>query len=88
MEILYSSRFEKDFRTLPKIIQKQAIERERWFRADVYDARLKTHSLKGPLRGLHSFSIYTQYRILFEFSPNKKEVYFLRVGTHDVYNYR
>lgn len=87
MEINYSSRFEKDFRKLPSDIQKRALERESWFQENPFDTRLKTHPLKGPLDGLHSFSINGSYRIIFKFNDGKSSVWFLRVGTHDIYDY-
>lgn len=86
MEIFYSSRFERDFRGLAKDIQKRAIEREEWFRSDIYDSRLKTHPLKGPLAGVYSFSVSPTHRILFEFGESKAIVHFLRIGNHDIYN--
>ncbi len=86
MEIFYSSKFEKEFRRLPKNIQKRALEREQWFRENPFDSRLHTHPLTGSLDGNHAFSINDSYRILFVFGDSRKTVTFLRAGNHDIYD--
>jgi len=82
--IYYSSHFAKAFKVLPSKIKKQAIEKEKIFREDCFDKRLKTHKLKGKFENYWSFSINYSYRILFEFS-DKDEVGFIDVGTHSIY---
>ena len=82
--IYYSSHFERAFKMLPSKIKKQAIEKEKIFREDCFDKRLKTHKLKGRFENYWSFSINYSYRILFEFS-DKDEVGFIDVGTHSIY---
>jgi len=83
--IYYSSHFEKAFKALPSGVGGQAIEKEKIFREDCFDKRLKTHKLKGELGNYWAFSINYSYRILFEFS-GKDEVGFIDVGTHSIYN--
>ena len=83
INIYYSSHFERAFKALPLKIKEQAVERERMFRADCFDKRLKTHKLKGKLENYWSFSINYSYRILFEFS-GKNEVGFVDVGKHAI----
>ena len=82
--ITYSSGFAKAFRALPQNTKKLAVQREKMFREDCFDARLKTHKLKGRLGEYWSFSINYYYRILFEFS-GEGEVGFVDVGTHSIY---
>lgn len=85
MEIIYSSKFAREYRKLPKDIKILAEEKETIFRKDSYDTRLKTHKLKGKFDGFLSFSIGYKYRIIFEFSKDRKTVYFHTVGDHDIY---
>ncbi len=83
-KISTSSHFAKAFGALPEKIKKQAIQREKIFREDCFDARLKTHKLKGPLKEYWSFSINYSYRILFEFQEDGV-VGLIDVGTHSIY---
>lgn len=85
MEIIYSSKFAREYRKLPKDIKILAEEQEIIFRKDPYDQRLKTHKLKGKFDGFLSFSIGYKYRIIFEFAKDRKTVYFHTVGDHDIY---
>ncbi len=83
-KITYSSHFAKAFRGLPEKIKKQAIQREKIFREDCFDSRLKTHKLKGNLGDYWSFSINYSYRMLLEFGGDG-EAGFIDVGTHSIY---
>ncbi|MFA6099386.1 MAG: type II toxin-antitoxin system mRNA interferase toxin, RelE/StbE family [Patescibacteria group bacterium] len=85
MEIVYSSQFAREYKKLSDSIKDNAEKQEIIFRDNPTDPRLKTHKLKGRLRGFLSFSIGFRYRIIFEFSKDKKRVYFHSVGDHDVY---
>ena len=84
MRIFYTSKFARAYRKLPLDIKRLAEERERWFQADPFDPRLDTHKLHGRLQAFWSFSIDTNYRIVFEFSDDGC-VYFHTTGTHDLY---
>ena len=84
MKIYYSSKFEKEYQALSKEIKEKATMREKIFRRDPFDQRLKTHKLKGILSGFWAFSIDYQYRIIFEFR-DKKTAWFHSVGTHEIY---
>lgn len=85
MEILYSSKFAREYKKLPANVKDAAEEQENIFRENPFDTRLKTHKLKGGLKGFFGFSIDWKYRIIFEFSRDKKTVYFHSVGNHDIY---
>lgn len=85
MEIIYSPKFAREYKKLPQGIKKLAEEVELIFRKDPFDPKLKTHKLKGRLDGFLSFSIGYKYRIIFEFSKDKKRIYFHSVGNHDIY---
>ncbi len=85
MEIIYSSKFAREYKKLPKPVKLAAEKLEATFRKDPFDPKLKTHKLKGRLQSFLSFSIGFKYRIIFELSKDKKTVYFLSVGDHDIY---
>jgi addiction module RelE/StbE family toxin len=86
MEIIYSSRFAREYKRLPNNIKDVAEKQEIVFREDPFDPRLKTHKLKGRLSGFLSFSIGYKYRIIFEFAKDKNAVHFHSVGDHDIYD--
>ncbi len=83
-QIHISSDFKKSFRKIPKPIQDLATRKDQWFRDDAFDARLKTHKLKGVLEGYWAYSVNYQYRILFRFI-NLTEVLYYDIGTHEIY---
>ena len=85
MEVIYSSKFSREYKKLPKNIKDTAEQQETIFRNDPFDLRLKTHKLNGKFSDFFSFSIGYKYRIIFEFSKDKKVVYFHSVGNHDIY---
>ncbi|TRZ80941.1 type II toxin-antitoxin system mRNA interferase toxin, RelE/StbE family [bacterium] len=85
MEIIYSSKFAREYKKLSKTIRNIAERREKIFRQNPFDPKLETHKLKGKLSGFLSFSIGHKYRIIFEFSKDKKTIYFHSVGSHDIY---
>ena len=82
--ISYSSQFARAYRKLPLTLQQRAQERERWFRENAFDHRLRTHKLKGRFSGFWSFSISYSHRIVFTFEP-ADAVVFHDVGDHRVY---
>lgn len=82
---IYPTRnFIKAFKKLPKEIHRFCIEKEKNFKANPHDQRLKTHRLKGDLDGYWSYSINHQYRILFKFI-NQHDVIYFDIGTHEIY---
>lgn len=84
LSIYYSSHFEKAFKGLPAGIKKQAVAKEKIFRKDCFDKRLKTHKLKGKFENYWAFSINYSYRILFKFTE-KNAVGFVDIGDHSIY---
>ncbi|MFH1392255.1 MAG: type II toxin-antitoxin system mRNA interferase toxin, RelE/StbE family [bacterium] len=85
MQIIYSPKFDREYKKLPNKIKDIAEKQEKVFRKDPFDARLKTHKLHGKLRDFYSFSIGYKYRIIFEFDDNKSTIYFHAIGTHSIY---
>ena len=82
--ILYSTRFERAFVTMDKKDKELIVERERIFRENCFDSRLKTHKLKGRLKNYWSFSITHSFRIMFEFLDDGVAV-FIDVGDLSIY---
>ena len=84
MKIYYSSKFNREYKELPKRIKFIAEEKENIFRNNPFDPRLNTHKLVGRLREFWGFSINYKYRIIFEFIK-KDEIWFHSVGDHSIY---
>jgi len=84
MQIVYTKKFVSDFKKLPRKIRETAIEKEKIFKNNPHDPKLKTHKLTGKLKGNLAFSINYSYRIIF-ILENKNEAWFLAIGTHGIY---
>jgi addiction module RelE/StbE family toxin len=84
MEIIYSSKFAREYKKLPRKVKSKAEEHETIFRQNPHDPRLNTHKLHGRLKEFWSFSMGSKYRIIFEFGDNNT-IYFHSVGSHDIY---
>lgn len=85
MEIFVLPRFIRQYKKLPKTLKKLAQEKEKIFRENPFDHRLKTHKLKGGLSEFWAFSINHSYRIIFDFQ-DEKTVRFYQIGDHDIYD--
>ena len=79
-----TSAFTKSYRKLPHQIQEVAKKKDKWFRHNASDPRLKTHKLRGELQGYWSYSVNESYRVLFRFVGSDEVIYY-DVGTHDIY---
>ncbi|MFA6518256.1 MAG: type II toxin-antitoxin system mRNA interferase toxin, RelE/StbE family [Candidatus Shapirobacteria bacterium] len=84
MEIIYSPQFAKEYRKIPQQVKLKAEKREKIFRLNPFDPQLKTHRLSGKLKDFWSFSIDYHYRIIFQFE-SESTIWFLSVGTHQIY---
>jgi mRNA-degrading endonuclease YafQ of YafQ-DinJ toxin-antitoxin module len=83
-EIKISPLFERHYRKLPKEIKERAKRKEKIFRKNPFDPRLKTHKLHGKEKECWAFWIDYKYRIKFIFLSDE-EVLFLDIGTHGIY---
>lgn len=83
-KILYSSHFERALKTLHRDALIFVDEREKIFRSNCFDTRLRTHKLKGKFKKYWSFSITYSLRILFEF-VDTDAVSFIDIGDHALY---
>jgi mRNA-degrading endonuclease YafQ of YafQ-DinJ toxin-antitoxin module len=84
MKILYLKKFVKQYKKLPLEIKKLSEEKERIFRKDPFDPRLKTHKLRGELKYFLAFLMNNDIRVIFDFDKNKN-VRFYIIGNHDIY---
>ncbi len=84
--IVYSTKFIKELKRLPKEILASAIEKEKIFRDNPLHPSLRLHALKGKLNGLWSVSITGSHRIIFE-RQNNGDILFMSIGKHDIYKY-
>lgn len=84
MRIYYSSKFEREYKKLPKEIKKLTEEKEAIFRKNHFDSKLNTHKLHGRLKEYWVFSINEKYRIIFDFA-GKETIWFHSVGDHSIY---
>ena len=86
MEIAFSGPFKKAF---GKRIKGTQHEEEFWrsielFTIDPFSLGLKTHKLSGKLKGLWSFSVEYDLRVVFYFTKDKPiKAVFVDIGNHD-----
>lgn len=85
MKIFYSPQFVREYRRLPVEIKEKAEKKEKIFRSNPFDPRLKMHKLMGKLDGFLSFSIDYRYRIIFKFQEDKI-IRFYAIGDHSFYS--
>jgi len=85
VDIFYYYKFEKQLNKLNKEIRLLVVEKEKIFRINPFDSRLKTHKLHGKFEDYFAFSINYKYRIIFSYTDNKKDIKFHIIGTHDIY---
>jgi len=84
MKIIYTSKFSREYKKLPREVKISAEKKELLFRKDPFNPVLDTHKLHGRLREFWSFSVGYTYRIIFEFG-SENLIYFHSVGNHDIY---
>lgn len=82
--IRYTSKFERAYKKLSLQEKVIAEDREKIFREDPFDSRLKTHKLKGKLKNRWSFSLTYSQRVLCNFYQ-ENEVIFYDIGDHRIY---
>ncbi len=86
MEVSFSAAFKKAFK---KRIKNTILETEFWIRLETFtkepfNTKLKTHKLSGKLKGLWSFSIEQNLRVIFYFTKDKPiKAIFVDIGSHD-----
>ena len=72
------------YKKLPDDIKLLIEEKENLFKNDPFDPKLKTHKLSGKLKGLWSFSVTYNIRVVFYFTNDKPvKAIFVNIGDHD-----
>ncbi len=86
MEVSFSGQFVKAFQkgvgngSISNASFRQTLE---LFKANPFDVKLKTHKLSGKLKGLWSFSIAYDTRVVFYFTGDKPpKAIFVNIGNH------
>ncbi len=82
--IEYSTKYLRSFKKLPGRLKHKALEKERLFRSNPFDARLGSHKLSGKFQGYWSYSVDYKSRVIFRFI-NGNSVLFFDVGPHPIY---
>jgi plasmid maintenance system killer protein len=85
MEIVYLPIFVRKYNKLDPKLQEEIIEKVELFKDIKNHKLLKVHRLKGRLSGHYSLSVNYKIRVVFSYL-SKKEVVFLTVGDHSVYD--
>ena len=80
----YTPHFSRALNGLPNQIQDLLTKKDSVFRENPFDGRLKTHQLRGKLKGYWSYSVNYHYRVLFKFVSDSNVIY-IDVGTHEIY---
>jgi mRNA-degrading endonuclease YafQ of YafQ-DinJ toxin-antitoxin module len=83
MKFLYTARFLRSLKKLPKDVQDDVILAVERFEKNQKDTTLKVHKLHGVFKTYHAFSANYSHRIVIKIS--KTEIHYMDVGSHDVY---
>jgi plasmid maintenance system killer protein len=86
MEVAFKPSFIRLYNKLPPLLQEEVLEKIDLLRETRNHKKLRVHKLHGRMKGLYSFSINYQYRIIFMFGDKKKlSAVLLTIGDHDLY---
>jgi len=85
IKVGYKSLFIRRYKKLHPKLKTVVKEQIRKFQNPKNHKELEVHKLSGKMRGLYSFSVDYQYRIVFEYKRGKKEAMLLDIGDHGIY---
>jgi mRNA interferase RelE/StbE len=80
-EFVFTARFERLFRRLPKAIRKETYEKLGMLLSDPSHPSLRVKRIKGT-DGIWEFSVTMNYRVTFEIDDDR--LILRRIGTHDI----
>ncbi|MDO8493595.1 MAG: hypothetical protein Q7S19_03585 [bacterium] len=83
MRYAYTARFFRSLKKCDTAIQDDAVYAVRMFEAGNNSEMLKLHKLHGKFKEWHAFSANYKYRIIVKIE--KDAIYYLDIGTHDIY---
>lgn len=84
MKVSYTPSFVRMYKNCTIPLQEEIKDKIELFKKDPRHPYLKTHKLKGALRGRWSFSVNFQYRIVFVY-VSQNEAVLLVCGDHSIY---
>lgn len=85
ISVEFSSDFVRTFKKLSVALRSEIKEKIEEFKDPKNHSRLKVHKLQGRMKGSFAFSVNFSYRVIFEWSKNKKTAYLFDVGNHSIY---
>lgn len=86
MVVTFSENFKRAFK---KRVKATSSEKEFWNKLEIFinnpsNTQLKTHKLSGKLKGLSSFSVEFDLRVVFYFTKDKPiKAVLVDIGNHD-----
>lgn len=81
MIVIYSKKFQRNYKKLPQKLQEQFKRRRNLFLENQFDPVLNNHQLHDPYAGCRSINVTGDYRAIFYHeSPNV--IRFIIIGTH------
>ena len=83
MDFLYTAKFLRSLKKMPPEIQDDIISAVEAFKNKSNHKKLNLHKLQGSMKKYQAFSANFYYRVVIKIEKNI--VYFMDVGTHDVY---
>ena len=85
IDISFKPSFVRQMNKLEQSLTDEVFEKIEQFKNPKNHKLLKVHKLHGKLKNMWSFSINYKIRIVFKYD-SKKEVIFLIIGDHNIYN--
>ena len=85
LTISFKASFAREFNKLEKNLRDEVLSKMNLFKNPLNHEMLKVHKLHGRMKNMWSFSVNYKTRIVFNYE-SKKEVAFLAIGNHRVYN--
>lgn len=83
MQYLFTARFLRSLKKCDEAVQDDVFHAVKLFEKGDNGEKLKIHKLHGKFKAWHAFSVNFSYRIIVKIE--KETIYYLDVGTHDVY---
>lgn len=84
MQYLYTARFLRSLRKCEEAVQDDIVRAVKSFEKGKNNKVLKLHKLHGKFESYHAFSANFSYRVIIRME--KKIIYYVDVGTHDIYS--
>jgi len=84
MKITYTFPFLRKLKKCTPQLQKEVFSCVKLLEKDMFHLQLKTHKLKGKLKGNYSCSVNYSVRIIFEFT-DADTIALTVIGDHDIY---